>query len=553
MLFPAINGTVLAQGAARGYRGRAERTESAPSSSGVIPAIGQEEQDSDSGIQLTAKRSFLDRLFGVTKRPPSGPPQDPGMTYPKASQQRRVNPQTAEIPSVAPPVTGTATVRTPNVQLPPATDLNAPQLPPGAPPAILPPAIDAEPALSLSPTAPQDFVAPAPANQMRQPKAMSELKEMLGVNGNSAAPAETTLPPAVDLSISSSGLPPATDLSVKTSEIMPLEPAPMTGAEPEVEAPQVAETQPVAKPTDDPFADLFPEDDGQKPAADPEFKQPIVKTETPVQTVEPTQPMQEQEVAVETTAEPEKPYTGLTLEEDLFESDPVAKAPVEMPAPPVESTASRSELTLPPVGATAEPTVTAEAESAPAPMVEAEPQPKKEPLKVASLPKATLELKPELPPMEKSEVAVEEQAPVEQEAPVQKKATVAQKPSNPEHDSKLQKIAAREGLTGLKGFCPVTLRDHRDLVDSHEDYSAIFNGKRYQFATEEALEAFLDDPVKYAPATRGSDVIHLALTGEEKEGTLDYAVWYRGRLYLFSSPETMETFVAAPSSHATND
>jgi len=546
MLIPAVSGTALAQGAARGYRGRTEQTQSSPSSSGVMQAVGLD-SETDGGIQLTAKRSFFDRLFGGDgKKTPSGPPQDPGMTYPKASQQRRVNPEAATIPSVAPPVTANNGVRTPSVQLPPASDLNT-QMPPGAPPATLSADIDAQPAISLTPASPQEFVAPA--NPVHQPKAMPQLKEMLGVNKNGQSASKPVLPPAVDLSISASstsGLPPATDLTVKPTEIMPLDPATISTAEPEVDIPQFAEIQPEAEPADDPFADLFPEDEGKQPAADPEFQQPVVKIETPEQSAEPSQPMQQREVAVE-TVEPEKPYTGLTLEEDLFESTPTtAEAAPEMPAPPVASTASRSELTLPPVGASAEPTVTVEVQPAPAPMVEAQPKPEQMPLKVASLPKAEVALEPQLPPVEQPQAA-------EEQAPVEKKATVVQKPSNPEHDSKLQKIAAREGLTGLKGFCPVTLRDHRDLVDSHEDHSAIFNGKRYQFATEDALEAFLDDPVKYAPATRGSDVIHLALTGEEKEGTLDYAVWYRGRLYLFASPETMETFVAAPSSHATND
>jgi YHS domain-containing protein len=67
------------------------------------------------------------------------------------------------------------------------------------------------------------------------------------------------------------------------------------------------------------------------------------------------------------------------------------------------------------------------------------------------------------------------------------------------------------------------------------------------------MEKFLAEPAKYAPAAGGCDVLHLALTGEELEGSLDHAVWYKGRLYLFADVETMETFVAAPSSHATND
>ena len=81
----------------------------------------------------------------------------------------------------------------------------------------------------------------------------------------------------------------------------------------------------------------------------------------------------------------------------------------------------------------------------------------------------------------------------------------------------------------------------------------IFNSKTYYLSSSEAVSAFHADPAKYAPAARGCDVIQQAITGEELEGSLDYAVWYKGRLYLFTSAETMDTFVSSPSSHATLD
>lgn len=119
--------------------------------------------------------------------------------------------------------------------------------------------------------------------------------------------------------------------------------------------------------------------------------------------------------------------------------------------------------------------------------------------------------------------------------------------------AKQDMIASRRGMTGLKGFCPVALREDRDLVDAHSQYRAVYNSKTYYLSSSEAAAAFRESPSRYAPASRGSDVIHQAITGEELEGSLDYAVWYKGRLYLFSSAETMDSFVAAPSSHATRD
>ncbi len=119
-------------------------------------------------------------------------------------------------------------------------------------------------------------------------------------------------------------------------------------------------------------------------------------------------------------------------------------------------------------------------------------------------------------------------------------------------EDKFARIRERRGQIGLKGFCPVMLRDHRELVDASPDFQIEYNGQTYYVSSEEALATFAADPAKYAPALGGSDVIHRDLTGEELPGSLDHAVWYRGRLYMFATAETMETFVAAPAAHRTD-
>jgi YHS domain-containing protein len=131
-------------------------------------------------------------------------------------------------------------------------------------------------------------------------------------------------------------------------------------------------------------------------------------------------------------------------------------------------------------------------------------------------------------------------------------AFTAEEQAQESNDDKLERIRERRGQTGLKGFCPVMLRDHRELVDAREEFSIEFNGHTYCVSSAEALATFQSDPAKYAPAAGGSDVIHRDLTGEDLPGSLDHAVWYRGRLYMFATAETMETFVAAPSAHRTD-
>lgn len=121
---------------------------------------------------------------------------------------------------------------------------------------------------------------------------------------------------------------------------------------------------------------------------------------------------------------------------------------------------------------------------------------------------------------------------------------------NSPHSDKLEKIAERNELTGLKGFCPVALRDSRELKDARPEFQAEFNGKVYNLSSAEAKEKFESEPGKYAPAAGGQDVVLVANEEADREGSLDRAVWYRDRLYLFATSASHEEFVASPSKFA---
>jgi len=111
-------------------------------------------------------------------------------------------------------------------------------------------------------------------------------------------------------------------------------------------------------------------------------------------------------------------------------------------------------------------------------------------------------------------------------------------------------ILSRSGQTGFKGFCPVELRDHRKLIDAEPEFTSAFGLQQYHFSSDQARAAFESDPSRYAPAAGGSDVVLLVNAGEEQPGSLDYAVWYRDRLYMFRSRETLSLFVATPQRFA---
>lgn len=108
-------------------------------------------------------------------------------------------------------------------------------------------------------------------------------------------------------------------------------------------------------------------------------------------------------------------------------------------------------------------------------------------------------------------------------------------------------------LKGFQGYCPVLLKDERRLVESKREYTSMYRGKSYQFSSEEAKLVFEENPLKYVPARGGNDVVRLASGDDDVPGMLEYAAWYRGRLYLFSSPETRKTFVESPGKFRSND
>jgi YHS domain-containing protein len=116
--------------------------------------------------------------------------------------------------------------------------------------------------------------------------------------------------------------------------------------------------------------------------------------------------------------------------------------------------------------------------------------------------------------------------------------------------SKMERIASREGLRGFKGFCPVVLRDMRELADAKLEHSAVYQGSQYWFSSAEARQAFLANPGAYVPASNGIDVVLFQKTGRQEIGSLDYAVWYRSKLFLFTSDATKAVFVSSPRTHA---
>lgn len=103
------------------------------------------------------------------------------------------------------------------------------------------------------------------------------------------------------------------------------------------------------------------------------------------------------------------------------------------------------------------------------------------------------------------------------------------------------------GKNGLQGYCPVALKDARELVRAQPEFRVQFGGRTYELSSPEAKKQFESNPRRYIPALNGQDVVRLGQGERGVEGTLEHAAWFRGRLYLFASEETLALFVKSPA------
>ena len=102
---------------------------------------------------------------------------------------------------------------------------------------------------------------------------------------------------------------------------------------------------------------------------------------------------------------------------------------------------------------------------------------------------------------------------------------------------------------GLKGFCPVALKDHRKLVKAHSEFSVTHQGRVIRLSSTQARTAFLTRPATYLPAAGGTDLV-TASQQQPLMGKLDHATWYRGQLFLFATKANLLEFQNQPDRFA---
>ena len=113
-------------------------------------------------------------------------------------------------------------------------------------------------------------------------------------------------------------------------------------------------------------------------------------------------------------------------------------------------------------------------------------------------------------------------------------------------DELLKKLADAPEKTGLKGFCPVALRQKGQLIESKPQFNATYQGQKFRFSSIAAKTAFEKEPQLFIPMHGGMDGVELLDNEKQQPGSLDHAVWFQGHLYLFASAQNREAFVNDP-------
>ncbi len=104
---------------------------------------------------------------------------------------------------------------------------------------------------------------------------------------------------------------------------------------------------------------------------------------------------------------------------------------------------------------------------------------------------------------------------------------------------------------GLDGYCPVQLTDHQRWVPGDPRWGLIHEGRTYLFAGPEERDRFDADPQRYAPALSGCDVVLAVEQGKLTPGKREFGAWFEGRVYLFSSQQTLQQFDRDPQRYIT--
>lgn len=130
--------------------------------------------------------------------------------------------------------------------------------------------------------------------------------------------------------------------------------------------------------------------------------------------------------------------------------------------------------------------------------------------------------------------------------PAEPKTPVAAVPRSDDESPKPKAASASRVEPVLDGFCPVVLWQQRRWIKGSPQFTSEFRGQLYHLSSKEALEAFEENPERYAPRFLGCDPIIVWETDRAVPGSTRFGAFYDDELYLFVSDENRKTFKKNP-------
>lgn len=147
----------------------------------------------------------------------------------------------------------------------------------------------------------------------------------------------------------------------------------------------------------------------------------------------------------------------------------------------------------------------------------------------------------------------------ERSNPVRAAETVGMSPTNDPMAASAAQVAVDpagvpaqvvEVPLGLEGYCPVVLSKEERWIPGNPAFFVMYRGLIYRFSSKEAMEQFSAAPLKFAPVAMGEDIVLMVQRNKKSYGTRKYGAWYEGRVYLFSTQETLDSFASNPEYYA---
>ena len=111
----------------------------------------------------------------------------------------------------------------------------------------------------------------------------------------------------------------------------------------------------------------------------------------------------------------------------------------------------------------------------------------------------------------------------------------------------------RGGKVALDGYCAVCLLEMKDWVAGSPQHQVAYDGMVYRFPDAPKAAMFRADPVRYAPALGGDDIVEYARTGKRTAGKTAFGAKYLDRHYFFASDANKQAFTANPIAYSDAD